>query len=460
MNVADSRRLAAALERVGYAQADSAERADVIVLNTCVVRQSAENKAYGRLGSLRPIKRRRPGSIVALMGCLVGTRDNEPLRERFPWVDVLMPPSDPSPLLDLLAERGLVDEARAVAAVSEARRYSLDDDALLLPAGERDHLVSGYVPVVLGCSHACTYCIIPYRRGRERSRPSAEIVAEARSMAAQGVREVTLLGQIVDRYGYDLQRAPEPARESLGRTPLVDVLDGIHGIEGLDRIRFLTSHPSWLADDLLTAVARLTKVCEHIEVPVQAGDDEVLARMRRGYTADEYRALVARIRRTIPGVSIATDVIVGFPGETEAQFGRTYDLLSELRLDKAHIARYSPRAQTVAARHFADDVPREEKERRRKLIDDLQASIVADINARLMGSAVEVLVEGRRKGRWWGRTRNDKLVFFESDEEWLGRMAQVLITWTGPWSLIGEPDTRASRGGRAVPGLPPTADTT
>jgi tRNA-2-methylthio-N6-dimethylallyladenosine synthase len=153
-------------------------------------------------------------------------------------------------------------------------------------------------------------------------------------------------------------------------------------------------------------------------------------------------------------------VIVGFPGETEAQFGGTYDLLSELRLDKAHIARYSPRAQTVAARHFADDVPGEEKERRRKLLDDLQASIVADINARLMGSVVEALVEGRRKGRWWGRTRNDKLVFFESDEEWLGRMARVRITWTGPWSLIGEPDTHASDGGRFGPGLPPTADTT
>jgi tRNA-2-methylthio-N6-dimethylallyladenosine synthase len=198
-----------------------------------------------------------------------------------------------------------------------------------------------------------------------------------------------------------------------------------------------------MTDELLDAVADLPKVCEHIEVPVQAGDDEVLARMQRGYTADDYRRLIARMRERVPGVSIATDVIVGFPGETEAQFQRTYDLLAELRLDKAHIARYSPRPQTLAARRFPDDVPAEEKERRRKALDDLQAEIVGGINARLLGQTVEVLVEGkdRRKGRWWGRTRTDRLVFFEDEgdeRDWRGRLARVRITWTGPWSLIGE----------------------
>ena len=193
-----------------------------------------------------------------------------------------------------------------------------------------------------------------------------------------------------------------------------------------------------MTDDLLDAVAELPKVCEHIEVPVQAGDDEVLARMQRGYTAADYRGLVARIRDRIPGVSIATDVIVGFPGETEAQFQRTYDLLAELRLDKAHIARYSPRPQTLATRRFTDDVPLEEKERRRKALDDLQAGIVGEINGRLLDQTVEVLVEGKKKGRWWGRTRTDKLVFFEHEQDWAGRVARVRVTWTGPWSLIGE----------------------
>ncbi len=428
MNEADSRRLAAALERLGYASVSRAEEADVIVLNTCVVRQQAEDKVYGRLSSLRPLKDRRPNVVIGLMGCLVGRRDSAPLRKRFPWVDIFAPPSDPGPLLDYLAEKGLVDTGRALEAEDVARRIPTP---FLIPRYEQGQQVTAYVPAVLGCSHACTYCIIPYRRGPERSRPAEEILAEARALVAQGVKEITLLGQIVDRYGYDLL----PQRD---RTPLVELLERLHEIEGLERIRFLTSHPSWMTDELLNAVACLPKVCEHLEVPVQSGDDEILARMRRGYTADDYRRLIARARALIPGLSIATDVIVGFPGETEAQFMRTYDLLAELRLDKAHIARYSPRPQTLAARRYLDDVPPEEKERRRKALDELQARIAGEINARLVGQSVEVLVEGRKKSRWWGRTRTDKLVFFEDPRDLTGRRVMVRVTWAGPWSLVGE----------------------
>jgi tRNA-2-methylthio-N6-dimethylallyladenosine synthase len=446
MNEADTRRLASALERLGYTPAERAEEADVVVLNTCVVRQSAEDKAVGRLGAFKALKARRPEIVLGVMGCLVGVRapvgvrDPTPLRKRFPWVDVFMPPSEPDPLLAFLSERGLVDEARALETQVAARRYHLPDGGLLLPARERGALVSDYIPIVLGCSTGCTYCVIPYRRGPERSRPVDEIVAEAQALAAQGVKEITLLGQIVDRYGLDLP----------GQPTLASLLHSLHEIEGLQRIRFLTSHPAWMTDELLDAVAELPKVCEHVEVPVQAGDEEVLARMQRGYTADDYRRLVARIRGRIPGVSIATDVIVGFPGETAEQFQRTYDLLAELRLDKAHIARYSPRPQTLAARKYPDDVSLEEKERRRKALDGLQAEIVGQINARLLGQAVEVLVEGRdeRKGRWYGRTRTDKLVFFAvpfsgpgrvgKRDDWRGKLAQVRVTWAGPWSLIGK----------------------
>ena len=244
---------------------------------------------------------------------------------------------------------------------------------------------------------------------------------------------MTLLGQIVDRYGMDLPRRGTPNGSSLAI-----LLRRVHEIEGLVRIRFLTSHPSWMDDDLLDAVAELPKVCEHIEVPVQAGDDEVLRRMRRGYTVDDYRRLVEQIRRRIPGVSIATDVIVGFPGETEAQFLHTHELLAEMRLDKVHIARYSPRPQTLASRRFADDVPLDEKERRRKALDQLQSQILTEVNGCLLGQTVEILVEGQKKGRWWGRTRNDKLVFFEDEKNWHGNLARVSVTWTGPWSLIGE----------------------
>jgi len=460
MNTADSRRLASALERLGYTPSGRAEEADVVVLNTCVVRQSAEDKVYGRLGNLRPLKKRRPEIVIGLMGCLVGMHDPAPLRRRFPWVDVFMPPSEPGALLAYLAERGMADEGQALETAEATRRYRLQDGGLFLPAHDQDSLVSAYVPIVLGCSHACTYCVIPYRRGPERSRPIEEILIEADALAAQGVKEITLLGQIVDRYGLETR--------FFGKnlvSPLVGLLHRLHEIEGLQRIRFLTSHPNWMTDELLDTVAELPKVCEHIEVPVQAGDDEILARMRRGYTADDYRSLIARIRERIPGdpstgnstssphrsgrCSIATDVIVGFPGETEAQFQRTYDLLAELRLDKAHIARYSPRPQTLAARRFPDDVPPEEKERRRKALDDLQAQIVGEINGRLLGQTIEVLVEGRKKARpergrrerWWGRTRTDRLVFFEDTgdgQDWQGRLARVRITWTGPWSLIGE----------------------
>ena len=439
MNTADSRRLAAALEGLGGEPVARAEEADVIVLNTCVVRQQAEDKVYSRLGAVRRLKSRRPHAVVGVMGCLVGVGDQAALREQLPWVDVLMPPSDPGPLLQYLIEHGTVDQGRAVSADGHACRQALGE--ALLPASDRGRLVSAYVPVVLGCSHACTYCVIPYRRGPERSRPPDDILAEVRALAALQVREITLLGQIVDRYGHDRTPTLDDSTAVPTRTepPLAGLLRQIQQVDGLERIRFLTSHPAWMTDSLLQAVAHLPKVCEQIEVPLQAGDDQVLSRMGRGYTADDYRRLVERIRKYIPGVAIATDIIVGFPGETEAQFQQSYDLLAELRLDKVHIARYSPRPHTLAARRYADDVPPSEKERRRKSLDDLQASIAADINGLLLGQTVEVLVEGRRKGRWWGRTRTGKLVFFDGERDWHGRLAAVRITWTGPWSLVGEP---------------------
>jgi tRNA-2-methylthio-N6-dimethylallyladenosine synthase len=434
MNVADSQRIASALERLGYASVEEAERADVIVLNTCVVRQSAEDKAYGRLTSLRPIKQQRPDLVINLMGCLVGVRGPERLREKLPYVDVFSPPSEPGPLVQYLLGR----EGRDLAEAETLRRFALQDEAttvlrandgvFVLPEKERGQLVSAHVPVVYGCSHACTFCIIPFRRGVERSRPVGEIVAEVRSLAAQGVKEITLLGQIVDRYGKDIPDGPN----------LAQLLRVVHDVDGLERIRFLTSHPNWMTDELLETVAELPKVCEHIEVPVQAGDDEVLANMKRGYTHADYRRLVERIRALLPHASIATDIIVGFPGETQAQFQRTYDLLSDLKLDVAHLARYSPRPGTVAERRMADDVPEEEKMRRFRALEDLQTQVVGGINARYLGQTVEVLVEENHKGKWKGRTRTNKLVFFGDDVDWKGQTARVSITHTSPWSLQGE----------------------
>jgi len=423
MNVADSQRVASALEHLGYHSAPRAEEADVIVLNTCVVRQSAEDKAYGRLNSLRPIKKQRPDLVINLMGCLVGVKGNPKVAERFPFVDVFSPPSDPRPLVEYLLRR----DGRDLEQAEVALRYALQDEDLTLPAEQRGNLVSAFIPVVYGCSHACTFCIIPYRRGVEKSRPPQEILNEARALVAQGVKEITLLGQIVDRYGKDNPDYPT----------LSGLLRRLHQIEGLERIRFLTSHPNWMTDDLLDAVAELPKVMPHIEVPVQAGDDEVLANMRRGYTAEQYRQLVEKIRARIPGVSIATDVIVGFPGESEAQFQHTYDLLAELKLDVAHLARYSPREGTVSARRMTDDVPDEEKWRRFRLLEELQESIATEIHATYLGKTVEVLFEEPVRGRWKGRTPTNKLVFVESQADLRGQILPVEITWTGPWSMQG-----------------------
>jgi tRNA-2-methylthio-N6-dimethylallyladenosine synthase len=423
MNVADSQRVGSSLEHLGYALTDRPEDADVIVLNTCVVRQSAEDKAIGRVTSLRPLKERNPRLVINLMGCLVGVRGAEMLRQRLPFVDVFSPPSDPGPLVSFLTQ----GEVRALDSDETKRRFAVMDGDLVLPQHERGRLVSAHVPVVYGCSHACTFCIIPFRRGTERSRPVGDIVAEIRSLASQGVKEVTLLGQIVDRYGKDIADGPN----------LAALLRIVHEIEGIQRIRFLTSHPSYFSAELMRTVADLPKVMPHIEVPIQAGDDEVLANMKRGYKQADYRKLIERIRGTIPDCSIATDIIVGFPGETEAQFMETYRVLDDLKLDVAHLARYSSREGTVATRRMVDDVEDGEKMERFRRLEELQERVVGEINQKYLGRTTEVLFEDKVRDRWKGRTPTNKLVFVQSDEELGGRTVPVMITWAGPWSMQG-----------------------
>lgn len=409
MNLADSRQVAEELQKRGYRQVNRPQDADLILLNTCVVRQSAEDKVIGRLTSLQGLKRRRPEIGVALMGCFVD--DIPTLAHRYPWVDAFIRPSDVAAVV-------------AWAQQQEAEQIANRKSQIV----HRKFPIAVGVPVSYGCDHLCTYCIVRLRRGPEISRPVDEIVSEVRGLAAGGVREVTLLGQNVDSYGHDLPDRPD----------LADLLEAVHPIEGLVRIRFLTSHPADMADHLIETAARLPKVCEHVEIPVQSGDDAVLRRMGRGYTVDRFRDLVARIRAAMPGVGLATDVIVGFPGETEAQFEATYRLLEELRFDMVHVAAYSPRPGTPAAR-LPDDVPPAEKERRRRAVDELQERIVGKINAAFLGQTVEVLVEGRHRGKWRGRTRSNKLVFFDVDDtDWTGHLVLVRITRAGPWSMQGQ----------------------
>ena len=408
MNKADSERLESALGQMGLSPTASPQDADVIVLNSCVVRQSAEDKVVGMLTSLKPIKQRDPGKVVALMGCMVGPK-TDGLQERFPYADVFMRPQQYDPLIDLLGER-----------------MGIDPEGCVGPLAAKPD-VTTYIPIIHGCDKFCTFCIIPYRRGREVCRPIEDIVSEASLLAQRGVKEVTLLGQNVDSYGHDLPGSPD----------LGDLLAEVNGVEGLERIRFLTSHPNDMSDHIIESVAELDKVCEHINLPFQAGDDGVLQRMRRGYTNDDYRRLVEKIRGRVPNVSLSTDVIVGFSGETEAQFQQTVELIRDIRFDKVHAAAYSTREGTIAARKMEDDVPYEEKKSRLKAIEELQERILAQKNAELQGETVEVLVEDRKRGKWYGRNRNDKLVYFEDDEDRKGDLVSVRVDRTGPWSLQG-----------------------
>ncbi|TET37423.1 MAG: tRNA (N6-isopentenyl adenosine(37)-C2)-methylthiotransferase MiaB [Dehalococcoidia bacterium] len=407
MNKADSERIGSYLEQIGYQSSPGAEEAEIIVLNSCVVRQSAENRVINKLNSLKALKRRQ-NPILALTGCIVDSRVDE-LKRRFPHVDLFFGPQAFFELSRFLANRHLVPEG-------------LEPDLLLSSPSP-----STFVPIIQGCDNFCSYCIVPYRRGRERSRPMEEILCEVEGLAARGVKEVTLLGQNVDSYGHDLPTRPD----------LADLLGELNRIEGLERIRFLTSHPKDMSERLIEAMAHLEKVCEHLSLPLQAGDDDILRAMRRGYTVEHYRELIECIRCVLPHVALSTDVIVGFPGESEEQFQRTYDLLSELGFDTVHVAAYSPRPGTIASRRLEDDVPAEEKRRRLEMVESLQEGIATEINRKLSGQTVEILVEGRKKGKWQGRTGTNKLVFFSDEADRLGELVKVKVEKTSPWALQG-----------------------
>lgn len=414
MNQAESRRIDGLLAVAGYEPVPRLEAADLVVLNTCVVRQSAEDRIVGTLGLLAGMKRERPGLRIAVTGCFTA-RDRAGLRRRFPHVDLFFGSGEYAALSTWLGLPPTGEDEDAGHAAHCAA-----------PAGSSSP-VSAYVPIIHGCNNFCTYCIVPYTRGRERSRTPEAIEAEVAGLVSDGVREVVLLGQNVDSYGHDLPGAPS----------LADLLERLQPIPALRRLRFLTNHPKDMSRRLIEAMASLDKVCEHLELALQSGDDDILRTMGRGYTSAQFRALVAQIRAAMPHVSIATDIIVGFPGETAEQFEHTFELLRELRFDVVHVAAYSPRPGTAAARRFADSVPDAEKQARLHRIEALQEEVAGGINAAYLDRTVEVLVQGTRRGKWFGRTRTHKLVFFQGDGDHLGRSVQVSVTKTSPWALQG-----------------------
>jgi tRNA-2-methylthio-N6-dimethylallyladenosine synthase len=400
MNQSESERLGSCFEELGYRATDNAAEADLIVLNSCVVRQSAENRVINKLHNLKQLKKAKPDTVIALTGCLVNS-ETDRLKKSFPHVDHFFKPGDyPS---------------------------WLEKTGKITPLPQ--HPSPGvFVPITQGCDNFCSYCIVPYRRGRERSRTVPEIVGEVRELVRRGAKEVTLLGQNVDSYGHDLLDRPE----------LADLLGELNPINGLARIRFLTNHPKDMGPRLIRAIAELDKVCEQISLPVQSGSDDILKAMNRDYTVEQYRQLVTQIRHQIPGVALSTDVIVGFPSESATQFQQTVDLLSGIKFDTVHVAAYSPRAGTVAAREYEDNIALTEKRQRLNEVEQLQEKIATEINARLLGKMVETLVEGKTRGKWYGRTRTGKLVFFSNEDNCLGQLVKIRIDRTSPWALQGK----------------------
>jgi len=471
MNQADSQRVQALLDDLGWEEA-SMEQANLVVLNTCSVRQAPEEKAHNLLAKLRRAKEERGDLLVTLMGCMIGNQKTiDALTKRYPHVDLFMKVEQADILPRFLEERwtpisgagcleveyapdvdtgDASDLAQPIYATSLERggKRGVLPMAITPKPGERiAHYPTqieqaqgspvAWLPIVLGCNKVCTYCIVPYRRGRERSRPVDELVVEARSLVKRGAKEVTLLGQTVESYGLDLLTKPD----------LADLMTDLSEIDGLERIRFMTSYPRYMTDSMIERMAHLPKVCEHLNIPVQAGDDEMLTRMKRGYTLAEYNERIARVRELWPAISLSTDVIVGFCGETEEQFQNTLDLLAQVRFDVVHVAAYSVRPGTVAAR-WEDDVPLAEKKRRLHAVEELQTKIALEINQRYLQKVEEVLIEEEQSAhgrqRWRGRNRTNKLVFFpQPDVEGYappiraGELVHVHIEHVTPWSLQG-----------------------
>jgi tRNA-2-methylthio-N6-dimethylallyladenosine synthase len=423
MNEHDSERISGLLEADGMDRAEEVDDAEVVVLNTCAVRENADNRLYGSLGHLKAAKERRPRMRIVVAGCLA-QKDRGDIQRRAPWVDVVVGTHALPHLLDLLRR------AEREGPQMDVREFTeVFPSALPARRGVRHH---AWVSVSVGCDNRCTFCIVPLVRGPQRSRPLGEILAEVQGLAAEDVVEVTLLGQNVNTYGRDLTVPGSPRKPLFG-----ELLRSVNDVAGIRRIRFTSPHPHDFTPDVVEAMAGSEKVCEHIHFPLQSGSDGVLRRMRRSYRSARYLDWLRRIREAIPGIAVTTDIIVGFPGETEEDFAGTLRVTEEARFDAAYTFQYSPRAGTEAALH-EEQVPKEVVQERFDRLVDLQERISLERNRVYEGTTVEVLVEGvGRKGGAQGRTRTNKVVNLQGPAS-PGTFVDVHITRSHPHHLVGE----------------------
>jgi tRNA-2-methylthio-N6-dimethylallyladenosine synthase len=489
MNRSDSEEMAGRLLAAGATEAATMESADLVVINTCAIRELAEAKVIGRQGHLGRLKAANPSLRVVLTGCAVRERDREGLEQRYPAVDLFLRPDEEPELVDRLGLASAQAPVGAIGATTIVGRtivgvadHLAATRAAAVAGGavHRGSAVSAWLPIIYGCDKTCTYCIVPFSRGPERSRPFDAVVEEARSIAAAGFREVTLLGQNVNSYGHDLPAEPRfghvrterwaGRRLDLGSKPdlaeLIRAIDRIRTTDGspaIPRLRFITSHPWDLSDRLIEAMADCPSLCESLHLPVQSGDDDVLRRMGRQYSTEHYLERLEKIQAAVPGITVSTDIIVGFCGETEAQFERTLRFLEEVRYDQVFAAAYSERPGTPATR-LADDVPPAVKRRRLNDLLAVQEPIGLERNRAWLGREVEVLVDtvarerthdhddadavgegsepkGVRPGSGEvalsGRTRGNKLVHLAGSADWVGRLVTVRVEHAGPYALRG-----------------------
>ncbi len=422
MNEHDSGRIAGVLQADGLVATEDAAQAEVIVLNTCAIRENADNRLYGNLGHLRPLKEANPALRIVVAGCLA-QKDQGAIQRRAPWVDVVVGTHALPRLLDLLRQ------AEREGPQMDVREYT-EVFPSALPA-RREVAHHAWVQVAVGCDNACTFCIVPLVRGPQRSRAMGDVLAEVQGLAREGVLEVTLLGQNVNTYGRDLT-VPGSSRKPL----FADLLRAIDGVEGIRRIRFVSPHPHDFTDDVVQAMATCERVCEHIHFPLQSGSDRILRAMRRSYRAERYLAWLDRIREAVPGMAVTTDIIVGFPGETDDDFERTLDVVRRARFDAAFTFQYSPRPGTTAGTMEGHVPPPVVGGRFDRLVD-VQEEISLERNRDLVGATVEILVEGTgRKGGAQGRTRTNKVVNVPGGLD-PGTFADVEVTGAHPHHLTG-----------------------
>ena len=446
MNERDSEQVAHSLIARGYERVAHETEADVVLLNTCSVRDMADQKALGKMGMLGRFAKERPHVVFGFIGCMAQAR-GESLLKNLPHVDLVVGTQKFHRVADYVEE--LVAKKTARSAIAPYQNREMDDlrfsivDTAEEPGSQStirsqqlaQRQTTAFVSIMQGCNMHCTFCIVPQTRGAERSRSVAEIVGEVRELVARGVKEVTLLGQIVNLYG----RHEFPERD--GKSPFVQLLEAVNEIDGLERLRFTSPHPIGFRDDLIEAISRLPKLAEHVHLPLQSGSNRILKAMHRAYTAEKYVDLVRRIRHAREGIAITTDIIVGFPGETEADYKQTRDLVEEVQFDNAFVFRYSPRRDTPAA-EMPDQIDEHIKEQCNQDLLQVVNESTRRSGQRLVGRSVEVLCEGPSKtnpARLMGRTRTNKIVVFEGSEKLIGEIVDVRVQRANGFSLYGEP---------------------